>query len=102
MISVTTGSRVVVWRLPVPPPFTSSMGATSRTAATTAARRSRDLGGGAALDRPDRGTLPASRERAVAEPGDVRLVAHQPGELEPRPAHDLGRELARLRGRAHG
>ena len=40
MISVTTGSRVVVWMLPVPPPFTSSMGATSRTAATTAARRS--------------------------------------------------------------
>ena len=40
MISVTTSSRVVVWMLPVPPPFTIGTGATSRTAATTAARRS--------------------------------------------------------------
>ena len=40
MISVTAGSRRVVWMLPVPPPFTIATGATSRTAATTAARRS--------------------------------------------------------------
>ena len=40
MISVTTGSAAVVSMLPLPPPLTSGTSATSRTAATTAARRS--------------------------------------------------------------
>ena len=40
MSSVTAASAEVVCRLPVPPPFTSSIGATARTASTTAARRS--------------------------------------------------------------
>ena len=82
--------------LPVPPPFTIGTGATSRTAATTAARRSAISAAERRLMKRIARPCSALAQRAVAEAGDVRLVAHQRRELEPGPARDLARRAPRL------
>ena len=85
VISVTTGSAAVVSRLPLPPPLTSGTGATSRTAATTAARRSATCATAARCIA--RTPAPSSGFGGpVADAGDVALVAHHAGELEARAA----------------
>ena len=77
-------SAPVVCRLPVPPPLTSSTGATALTAATTAARRSAISAADARCIRRIAGPCSGLPERPVADARDVALVAHHPGQLEPR------------------
>jgi hypothetical protein len=59
------------------------------------------LGVRAGLDRPDRQPAHRPAGRTVAEPGDLRLVTHQPDEREAAPGGDGRGQRARRRGTVH-
>ena len=87
----------------MPPPLTKRSGATSETAATIAARRSRI----SAIDARCIRRIPKFRSalagRRVADAGDLALVRHQPDQLDARSPGDLlGEAPSRLRGADRG
>ena len=72
----------------------------ARRAATIAARRSAISPAEERCMQPDRRALQRLAQRPVAHAGDVALVAHQPGQLEPVARGDLRGQRGRLLGRA--
>ena len=80
----------------MPPPLTNSSSApcaasSSRTPSTIRGRRSRMSASERRLHEADRGAAQRPARDPVADPGDLALVGHQPGELGPGALGDLGR-----------
>ena len=103
MTSVTAGSAAVRSIEPVPPPLTNSqLGHARARRRRTAARRAASSRAMARCMARTAAPWQRLARRRVADAGDLRLVGHQPDELDARPRGDrVGRERGGLLGRVH-